>query len=488
MVDMRQRVGSLSVVALALIMAVASLVLGGSQQVIAQDEEAEANALMRFVHASPDAPAIDVVVDGDVVAAGLEFGAVTDLAPVEPGERTVQLVPAGEPVSAALVEEQIDTEADQVYTVAAANLLNALDIRTVQSNLDDLPDGESRVRLVNLSPEADEVDLFQVGGDQWFDNVPFGEASEHRNVEAGNYDLDLRLNDSEVSLLGLTGLVVEAGNEVTLMVIGTQSDDSLSFVPLMVSVDTPCAEQLGIGEGVEDACVRVIHGAVDAPAVDVYIEDGLVAENLMAESATEFFPVPSGDGRSVKLVPTGGSIDDPLVESEVDLQDRTATEIVIGGAVDDLKVINSDVDLSSLSPEQSRLRVVHLSPDAGDVDISAGDDNMLFEGVGFESSSDWIVVDSGEVELEVTGGEDDEVIYRSEPLTLEPGMVYSLVAGGSVESGTFTLQVVSAPAQIQSDEAAATAVDATPGAETGESETLDETTPTPLAEESTPTT
>ncbi len=45
--------------------------------VLAQDPT-ETDASVRFVHASPDAPAVDVIVDGAVVAPNLVFGQATD--------------------------------------------------------------------------------------------------------------------------------------------------------------------------------------------------------------------------------------------------------------------------------------------------------------------------------------------------------------------------------------------------------------------------
>src|SRR6056297_3975493 len=48
-------------------------------------------AQVRVAHLSPDAPAVDVLVDGDAVLEGVEFGTVSEYLEVPAGERTVTI-------------------------------------------------------------------------------------------------------------------------------------------------------------------------------------------------------------------------------------------------------------------------------------------------------------------------------------------------------------------------------------------------------------
>ena len=47
---------------------------------------AEGDACINVVHASPDAPAVDVYLDGAVALEGLEFGSISGWVPVPAGE------------------------------------------------------------------------------------------------------------------------------------------------------------------------------------------------------------------------------------------------------------------------------------------------------------------------------------------------------------------------------------------------------------------
>jgi hypothetical protein len=458
------------------------------QLAFAQEGDTEADGSVRFIQASPDAPPLDILIDGAPVAQGLEFGDATEYAPVTPGDHTVQVVPAGEDANAALAEEDLGVDSGEAYTVAVADLLTDIEIQIFQSNMDDLEEGQSRVRAVSLSPDVGEIDIFHVGGDQWFDNVAFGEDTDHHDVDAGTYDLDIRVNDSEQVLLSVPELEIEPGNEYSLYILGRQSDQSLSVLTMVVSVQTACAVTLGIGESADDACLRIVHASLDAQSVDVYIEEALIAENLEPGSATEFLAVPAGDDRPVQLVPTGGAIDEAIVETEVELNGGEAREVVIGGTPDDLKVINESVDLSPISADQARLRLVQASADAGEVDLLVTDGEELFGGVGFEDFSDYTILDAGEYDLQIQQAGGDDVIFRAESVVIEAGLVYSAVTAGSVDNGTFTLLLFPAPAEIRAGAAGEMVGSATPGVATVEAETVPESSPTAVSEAVTPDT
>ena len=64
------RVTALILVALALVAGLLPLRAG---PVMAQDETAEADATLRVVHASPGAPEVDVLLDGQMLLQGLAY-------------------------------------------------------------------------------------------------------------------------------------------------------------------------------------------------------------------------------------------------------------------------------------------------------------------------------------------------------------------------------------------------------------------------------
>lgn len=458
----------------------------------AQDD-LDPDATVRFLHASPDAPAIDVLVDGLLVAENISFETATEFVPLSEGEHQIQVVPTGEDAAAAVLDESIDVDSNEAYTVAVANRLNELQLVSVQSNTSTLDDSsQSRVRLVNLSPDAGEVDLFQTGGDQWFDDVDFLESTDHRDVDAGPYNLEIRPNESDAVSVVVEGLEILSAQEYTFYLLGLNENESLVLLPLSVTVSVSCGESLGLEAQSDASCIRLVHAAAGTEAVDVYVEDSLVAEGVEAGSFADFQIVPPGDDNdvNVKFVSTGGSVDEPLVDSTLELGDGSAYDIVLGGNPDDLKVVSEEVSLAPLPDGQSRIRLTHLAPDTENVDLAVTDGDAFFTDVGFEDTTDDAVIDAGTYDVQVRQSGESTVFVRMDELVIDAGMAYSLIAYGNADDGSFAVLVLTAPVSIQSGAVGNVTSVGTPDMATAEAEVVDQGTPEPVGtaevEEATP--
>lgn len=439
----RSRVSLRSVgVALALVLSL-SLTAFAPRMATAQDPT-ETDASVRFVHASPDAPAVDVIVDGAAVATDLAFGQATDYISVSPDEHQVQIVPTGSTADSAVIDTTFDPDDDDSYILAVSGLLNDIELKTWDVDTDDLDAGKSRVRMINLSPDDANVDLYVTGGDQVFGDLEFGEASDYTDMDAGSYDFEVRQHESETVALAIPGFEVGDGNAYSLLLLGQSADSTLSVLSLATSVDTPCSEVLGIGTP-SDACVRVIHASPDAPAVDIYVNDSLIAQALEFGSTTDFVALPSGDDREVKIVPAGSTVDDAVNTTDLDLDEGHAYEVIALDMVDDLDVHVEDVNLSAVPEGQARLRVIHAAPDVDDVSVVVTDGPTLFDGVSFQDATDYQVLDAGAYDIQVKQG--DDVLIRVTDFSVEAGMVYDVIAIGRNDDGSLALVAVTAPAE-----------------------------------------
>ena len=149
---------------------------------------------------SPNAPNVDVLVDGSAALEDVPFGAVSEYLEVPAGEREVEITAAGDP-EASVFSGAVPVEADAEYTVAAIGEVGedadqAFEPLVLEDDNSDPGSDTARVRLVHASPDAPAVDV-TVGesGDALFDGAEFGDAS-YAEVPAGEYTLDVR-GDSE---------------------------------------------------------------------------------------------------------------------------------------------------------------------------------------------------------------------------------------------------------------------------------------------------
>ncbi|GAB3541043.1 hypothetical protein GCM10027443_39810 [Pontibacter brevis] len=87
-------------------------------------EPAANNAHVRFVHLSPDAPAVDVAVQGgDVLFSNRSLRSVTDFAPVPAGTYTLEVRPAGS-TTAVLTIPDVTLSDNDIYTIFARGFLS----------------------------------------------------------------------------------------------------------------------------------------------------------------------------------------------------------------------------------------------------------------------------------------------------------------------------------------------------------------------------
>src|SRR6187551_403638 len=81
------------------------------------------NALVRVVHASPDAPAVDVYVDGNKALSNVPFFTASDHLPLPAGLHDIKVTPAGDANTAVIDAKGVSFEAGNAYTVAATGTL-----------------------------------------------------------------------------------------------------------------------------------------------------------------------------------------------------------------------------------------------------------------------------------------------------------------------------------------------------------------------------
>ena len=188
---------------------------------------------IRVAHLSPDAPNVDVWVDGSVALEDVPYEAVSDYLELAAGEHRIQITPTGE-TEPVVIDATVAFEAGAAYTVAATGLLNEDDLQPLVLQ-DDLTTSEdqAKVRFVHASPDAPSVDVAVTDGPVLFADVPFREASDYGAVDPATYDLDVRPAGTMDVALNVPGVTFEAGTNYTIFAIGQLEDDSLAALPVV---------------------------------------------------------------------------------------------------------------------------------------------------------------------------------------------------------------------------------------------------------------
>jgi hypothetical protein len=182
---------------------------------------AQAEARIRVLHASPDAPAVDVYLDGSEAISDLAFDEITDYVSVPSGSHTVEVFPAAaDGTGDAVITADVTLSADTDYTVAAVGALADIEPLVLVDDNSAPPAGQARVRFVHASPDAPAVDIFAEGVGVIISGAAFKDASEYLTVPALTYNLEVRAAGTETAALALPGIALEGGNVYSAFAVG----------------------------------------------------------------------------------------------------------------------------------------------------------------------------------------------------------------------------------------------------------------------------
>jgi len=183
---------------------------------------AQEAARVRVVHASPDAPNVDVYADGARVLADVPFGAASDYLDVPAGPHNFQVFAAGaDPASdAPVIDADATLGAGKDYTIIALGLLEDIAPAVFEDNNAAPAAGKAHVRVIHASPDAPDVDIAVTGGPTVFSGLPFGEAQGPTPVDAATYDLEVRAAGTDTVALALPDVALTAGKMYTVIAIG----------------------------------------------------------------------------------------------------------------------------------------------------------------------------------------------------------------------------------------------------------------------------
>jgi LPXTG-motif cell wall-anchored protein len=193
-------------------------------------------ARVRVVHASPDAPAVDVWVNGAIAFSNAPFEGITDYAALNAGAYNVQVSPTGatEPI---VIDADLDLAAGTDYTVVAVGLLADIEPLVLVDNNSAPAAGKAHVRFVHASPDAPAVDIAVTGGPVLFSNVPFKGVGDYLPVDAGTYDLEARLAGTDTVALSVPGVTLNEGTVYTIFAMGLAGGEpALTAVPSVDAV------------------------------------------------------------------------------------------------------------------------------------------------------------------------------------------------------------------------------------------------------------
>lgn len=174
---------------------------------------------LMVTHASPDAPGVDLLVDNAKLnTAALEFLQSTPYISAVSGNRNVKVNVAG--TSTTVINADLPLAANKNYSVFAIDSVSKISALVIEDNLASPASGKAHIRFIHLSPNAPAVDVALDGGAVVFGDYTFKEYSSFTPLDAGPYDLEVRVAGTSTVALDLDPITLQAGKIYTVWAKG----------------------------------------------------------------------------------------------------------------------------------------------------------------------------------------------------------------------------------------------------------------------------
>lgn len=196
------------------------------------EERQEKFSFIRFLHASPNTPAIDIYINGKKAVSNLPYGSLAGYAALPTNLHKIETYPTGQTIDP-LLSIPMSLGEDTFTTMTIAGLLPSLQYRIYRDRKENVPTNESYIRFVHLSPRTPAVDVVLETGETLFSSITFGRTEQYKKINPGVYKLHVRASGTPNVLLTLPQLTFEGGKAYTIYAIGLlEGSPSLSAVVL----------------------------------------------------------------------------------------------------------------------------------------------------------------------------------------------------------------------------------------------------------------
>jgi hypothetical protein len=414
-------------------------------------------AMVRAIHGSPNAPAVDVYVKGNPtpVVTNLSYGQTSGWLEVPEGKYDFELRAAPSKPSDPIAYQTgaLTVPAGAMISAIAAGLLGSMDadaafrILPVVENFDEMAPGKARVRAIHAGADAPSVDL-DVGND---------------NPAAPEVKLLERYKDT-----GADGVLLPAGSALAIGIAkdgGRVTSFTTPKLPAgsnLLVIATGLLAKLprekdgfallavggmgSVGFIKQDPTVYALHASPDAPTVDVFVGPTEIIDNLRFGALSKPIQVQPGEytldfyGYTTGSTRPAGSPAASASTGKLEAGERylAAADGFLTKGTFKLLGFREGFDQNA---NKSVLRAVHGSPDAPAVDIGLLENGsvstVLFKDLKFTTASaeNGLQADAGHIPVGVAAtGSSTPVAGFTVPAT--NGQRAFVIAAGALAPAT----------------------------------------------------
>jgi hypothetical protein len=180
------------------------------------------------------------------------------------------------------------------------------------------------------------------------------------------------------------------------------------------------------------AYVRIIHASPDIGIVDAFVDGQKILSNFEFGTVTDYIPLAGGSHR-VQVALIGKGVNASLMTQTMTVEAGAAYTVAALGTNASGFSLRIFQDNNLVAGNGAKVRIYHLSPFAGAVNIKAGT-NTIVQGLAYPQASKYVTIPSGSHTFSLTGAAQ----YTPSPLStdVKPWTVTSVFAIGPLKGNT----------------------------------------------------
>ncbi|MDF2521581.1 MAG: hypothetical protein K0R84_2209 [Clostridia bacterium] len=183
-----------------------------------QTRQAPMTSHIRVLHASPDAPGVDVYVNNNLAARDVTYREFTPYIPIAGGLYNITVYRTGTRVNP-IINTNVNIPPRSIFTVAATGRLADIELTLVPEPPIQRQPGRSYIRVVHLSPGSPNVDLYG-DGTRLFSDIEYEEISTYVGIRPGRHEFQVRVAGTNNTVLTVPNINLRPNKIYTLYIIG----------------------------------------------------------------------------------------------------------------------------------------------------------------------------------------------------------------------------------------------------------------------------
>ena len=372
--------------------------------------------LLRFVHVVPGAPAIDIYSDGQLVIQELAYGEATEYISFSTGMNQLTVTAAG--ASDPLWQQEVTVSQDRAFTLVASSP-TAPTFDLFEDILDSLPVGGTRFTSIHAIADDPAVDVILEDGRPLVVGQAYAQSYGTLDLTVFAYPIYIVPSGEGIdsAVLAPEPLMLNGGTSHMAVAYGTLADPQLMILSAPVNASG------------DAGAVRLIHAVPDAPAVDIYVNETLIA-GLSApgegQNASEYINVPPGT-YDVTLRVAGTQQSVLSTTLDVAASTRTTALAVSDGDAIGLSLLDDSQDVTATD---AMIRIINISGDP--ITVNLEDGTLMAEDLASGEAGNIVSVPATNQAMDFTFADQTAVAWA--PRTYYGGVLYNvLVTGNAVE-------------------------------------------------------